>query len=336
MCSDGNRNFQTAWPVRGLTLVELLVVMAILGILFLLLLPAVLQALESARATSCRNNLKQIGLGILEYEAAHGHLPKGAEGRYDRAAVPNNMVGFSWWVDVLPYLGESQAVDQLDHTGHHVGLVLMHEGNGEKTRDFAPSFWFCPSTPAGKHVTVGRFRMATPSYVGISGASNHNGFHEERVSPCCRSDGEISAGGLLIPNDVVQLKEIVDGLSTTILVGEQSDFAYTNEDKPRRIDGGHTLGWIAGTRTTGVPPEYGASDSPSYNLATVRYRLNERRYELPGVWEDRGANNPLISPHVGTVHLLYCDGTVAAVDELLPVETLQKLATRDDGQVAGK
>ena len=65
---------------RGFTLVELLVVIAIIGILIGLLLPAVQMAREAARRSQCKNNMKQIGLAIANFESARGVLPTGGQG----------------------------------------------------------------------------------------------------------------------------------------------------------------------------------------------------------------------------------------------------------------
>ena len=173
--------------------------------------------------------------------------------------------------------------------------MQLNSHNGALANGFAPAFWYCPSSPVEKFVTAGGFQIAAPTYAGISGATNEDGFPESRVSKCCRSDGQIFGGRLLIPNAVIRVREIKDGLSSTFLVGEQSNYCYTNTGQAKRTAAAFVNGWLTGTSPLGVPPNYGDWLTPSYNLATVRYRLNEHHYGLPGIYEDIGANNPLLS-----------------------------------------
>lgn len=91
----------------GVTLIELLVVLAIIGVLIGLLLPAVQYAREAARRSSCANNLKQIGIGILHHESTHQFFPTGGWGP-DWVGDPD--AGFTekqpggWIFNILPYV----------------------------------------------------------------------------------------------------------------------------------------------------------------------------------------------------------------------------------------
>jgi prepilin-type N-terminal cleavage/methylation domain-containing protein len=318
---------------RAFTLIELVMVIALLGLMVALLLPAIQKARETSRGAACRNNLKQIGVALSNYESVYKYFPKGVEGRFDRTLSSVPMYGLSWWSQVLPFLEEAEVADHLDRTGANPGYVQLNSHNGALANGVAPAFWYCPSSPVEKFVTAGNYQIAAPSYAGISGATNEDGFSEFRVSRCCRSEGQISGGGLLIPNAAIRVRQVNDGLSNTLLVGEQSDYAYTDVGQPRRIAAAFVNGWLTGTRALGVPPNYGDWLSPSYNIATVRYSLNERRYNLPGIYEDIGANNPFLSPHSGIVNLLYGDGSVRAMSDSLDVQILKSAATRDEGSV---
>ncbi|QEG34332.1 DUF1559 domain-containing protein [Bythopirellula goksoeyrii] len=97
---------------QGLTLIELLVVISIIGILVSLLLPAVQAAREAARRTQCTNHLRQIGLALMNYESAHGSLPKGDWRQRMRSS---NIDSLGTWVSVtLPYLEEANLHQRID------------------------------------------------------------------------------------------------------------------------------------------------------------------------------------------------------------------------------
>ena len=263
----------------------------------------------------------------MNFEGVHKTLPIGARSN------PIATHGVSWWVDVLPFLEQASAYEQLDREGSQAGFLLMHPDNGRVVGGLLIPSMACPSTPFPTSLPVGGFQVMMPSYVGIAGATSHDGFREKRVNVCCvpASDGEISAGGTLVPNKSIQFRQVVDGLSKTIAVGEASDYSFDTRGVPFRIDAGFPSGWILGTTVPGTPPNYAAT-FPSWNITTIRYRPNERRYNLAGINQNRGADNPLVSPHPGGVHLLRLDGSVQFTNQEMAVGVLKKLATRDDGE----
>src|SRR5512145_2167344 len=97
---------------HGFTLVELLVVIAIIGILVALLLPAIQAAREAARRASCTNNLKNLGLAVLNHHDVNGHFPVSYGAAYPAEGPTNQLHGVGWILNTLPQLEEQDLYDQ--------------------------------------------------------------------------------------------------------------------------------------------------------------------------------------------------------------------------------
>lgn len=309
----------------GLTLVELLVTVAIIGVLVALLLPAVQLARESARRASCFNNLHQIGIALQVHHDSHLRLPVGARAQQG--------FGVAWWVDVLPYLESKSLFEAISTNTSNCGFPLLHAQNAGASDGVFLPFMRCPSSPQPRFQTIGKYRHCKPSYVGIAGS------YEDpygRYSTCCLPavDGRIGAGGVLFPNDFVAFKHLSDGLSATLAVSEASRFAIDTSQRKRSIDSSHPNSWMTGTVATGTPPAYvTAIPTPSWNITTVRYPPGMQSYESPGVLENHGPNNPLLSGHPSGVCAVFADGSTHFLVNSISMPALHALATRDDQAV---
>ena len=314
------------------TLVELLVVVTIIGILVTLLMPAVQAAREASRRARCQNNLRQLGLALLNFEQVNSQLPIGSRAQM----IPGfslGSFGSSWWIDILPHIEQVEVFSRFDTKSINNGFALANVKNAQLADGLEIDLMFCPSSPLEHFEFVGSIRMAIPAYVGVAGAGNDENFHESRVNVCCETlrKGEISGGGVLIPNTPVKLQEVTDGVAYTLALGETSDVAYNALGQARRVEGGYQLGWIAGTNVLGTPPNY-AQPHDAYNITTVLYPPNETNYELAGIDRDHGPNNPFISPHPDGVHALILGGSVVFLQNEMSLKILKHSATRDDGQ----
>ncbi|UUO04970.1 DUF1559 domain-containing protein [Blastopirellula sp. J2-11] len=325
--------------VAGFTLVELLVSIAIIGLLVGLLLSAVQQAREASRRTQCSSNLKQVGLALHIYHDANRQFPCGAQRRQG--------YGLSWLTGLLPQLEQGNVHSLIDQKSINNGLVgfppPIGSSNGSALEGVVISVYRCPSTTLPELIKIGTLspnNHLSPSYVGISGASSDDSFPVNRVSVCCVSspDGQMSADGILIPNAATRMRDATDGTSNVICVGETSNYAFDDAQASYRVDGAYPQSWITGTLAVGTPPNMtnpaGGSNPPppAFNLTTIRYAPNSR-YGQPGIHNGHGANNPLNSLHPGGVQALKLDGSCSFVSEAIELWTLKSLSARDDGEV---
>jgi len=226
----------------GFTLVELLVVIAIIGVLVALLLPAVQAAREAARRSQCQNNMKQLGLALLNYESALREFPNIST----KSGRPNNH-GRTWIVDVFPYFEAGSIYATLDF--NPTGAMGPGKGRGFWLRGlppnspnvkvfdgFLPGVLHCPSSPLPRsyphELSDGTtLEAAETSYVGIVGGAyltideNNLGsavFHP--VTDSLAAKGPVSGSGMLTLVNKVRMGQCTDGTSNTIIVGEDSDF----------------------------------------------------------------------------------------------------------------
>jgi prepilin-type N-terminal cleavage/methylation domain-containing protein len=331
---------------RGFTLIELLVVIAIIAILIALLLPAVQQAREAARRTQCKNNLKQIGLGLHNYHDIFNMLPPGV------LASSVGGWGTSWYMRILPQIDQAPLYSQITFSGAHHGwtagdLAGSPEGrsNGQALANASISWAICPSSPLEAKRDTGNFRTTITQYHGISGATTGNGYTVAAANQALSSGGIITGTGSLVAGRSIGFKDMTDGTTNVMVVGEASNFVWTaapaaGGTKTVPVNGTH--GILMGTSTLStVEASPGGSFERLFNLTTVRYAPNAPAVpsdtaSWPGTGDNFGPNNPLSSAHTGGAQVLLGDGSARFISDNIDMLTLRRLAVRNDGQVLGE
>ena len=309
---------------KGFTLVELLVVIAIIGILIALLLPAVQAAREAARRMQCSNNIKQLGLAIMNYEDSLGNLPPGAQW------LPFNADGSTWQVyhcsmlvHILPYMEEQMVWEYFDFTVDNTDSQINQiEGPGGKplASTEIPAF-VCPSDTASAQNT----NWAYHNYAASRGA---NALSNNPNCSCSHpfgayadvsySDAETATGRYSGPftrrGYLTELRDISDGLSHTIFVGEVRPEASIHASQGwARSNNGH------GIVSTIIPINYdstrrttGGDNCPAYCNWNTELGFK--------------------SAHPGGAQFLFGDGSVRFLQETIDHQLYQYLGAKADGQ----
>ena len=209
--------------LRGFTLVELLVVIAIIGILVALLLPAVQSARSAARRVQCQNNLKNLGLALLNYESSTRELPPSSEWPFatrpgDRTAV---QLGPNWVIRILPYLEETALSDTFQLA------EPINSMRNELPRSTRIPTMLCP-TDGNNQLPYNGSASTRTSFLGDNWARGNYGAngaldylaYAAAGNPDGASWKNPLVRGVMGAYEGQRLRRISDGTSKTILLGE--------------------------------------------------------------------------------------------------------------------
>lgn len=306
---------------RAFTLIELLVVIAIIAILVALLLPAVQQAREAARRTACRNNLKQLGLALFNYESAHGSFPSGYlfipgtaySGPVISGFEDANHQGFSWGCLILPFVDQANLYNTINFN-----LPAFHLSN-QTSREHSLALFLCPTDPDSANNFVYRDHSSTPpeKYADSSYAANWgpaSASHNLDVTP---DDSQ----GVFYRNSRTRIADITDGTSNTLAIGERTNGLILGGVPPHPS---FENTWYSSAREITDPPD----DHGHMVLFDGQF--------LPNLGTGPGADRGVSAPHVGSSQFLLCDGSVRTIGKSIAVITYESLCSRNGGEVIGE
>lgn len=315
---------------RGFTLIELLVVIAIIATLIALLLPAVQQAREAARRSTCRNNLKQLGIALHNYHETYGQFPPTIFNTWGpNASWTANEKG-SYFVRLLPFIDQAPLYDQVDF--QQLTVDGQVDGNGRPLRTIVLEVLICPTDTSPNQWGGGNGRAKTNYHLSMGNQAMPSSIGCNQYPGNIFNNGsDVGHGNTGDPNRVsgvlsrlqwaAKLRDITDGPSNTIHAGEI---------RPNCMDHGvngwyhFNATWCATTAPINYPINcYGATPVDPTNAPCSQ----------PNNWN---TSQGFKSLHPGGAHFLLCDGSARFISETIDYRTYQRLGDRKDGEPVGE
>jgi prepilin-type N-terminal cleavage/methylation domain-containing protein/prepilin-type processing-associated H-X9-DG protein len=300
----------------GFTVIEMLVVIAIIGILIALLLPAIQKVRETANKIKCANNLKQIGIGLINHHTMYRHFPPDGwgwnwVGEPDR---PSNYTQPGGWVyNLLPFVEQ----EQLRKLGVGLNTSQRKAALAEVIKTPLPLF-NCPSRRAATlYPTSKTYHNANSTGVAAKtdyAANTGNQKADEWAGPDNLSQGDdpnyngwpnsSQYTGVFFLRSQIQVSDITNGTSNTYAVGE------------KYLDPNH---YTTGSDTADNESMYAGFDND-----------NSRSTYYPPLQDKRGLDDTYRfgSAHVGSFNMLFCDGSVRTIDYSIDPAVHKKAGSR--------
>jgi prepilin-type N-terminal cleavage/methylation domain-containing protein len=349
---------------NGFTILELVVVVAIMLVLISLLLPAVQQAREQARRTACINNLMQIGVALHNYNAAHTVLPPGCVNSTGPIVDAKDQYAISWITQILPHidqLGIYTAVDFKDPGRSFLSpeqLEVYDEQLRQKKQlsqglpapDAAPGEQSdMPSEDAAEDVS----QMPGASYDEFGpGGYGYGGYESEYgnqlpgsaivsilvlhcssnpgIAPSYGPDRSDYAGCHSSLNAEIDADN--DGLlylNSSESLDDIPDGSSVTLLVGEKLSLTNDYGWMSGDYST--LRNTAASLNTSYS--NIAYTYGAAAYDLGDSDPDQPQPSGFAAYHVGTYNFLLADGSVRPVSTQIPLDLLQRLGSRNDGSL---
>lgn len=311
----------------GFTLIELLVVIAIIAILIALLLPAVQQAREAARRSTCKNNMKQIGLALHNYHEIHRVFPPAfidnTPAFNTSHLAPDNLNALGWGTMILPSMDQAPLYNLIGTQTGGFAYNWMdgnHDGTGSTAdaiaaaRTVLPAF-ICPSDPMG----------------GVNSDKSNFGKSNYLCSAARQAN---SRDGVMFANSRTKMRDLIDGSSNTIFAVERTT---QNDSSGSTNCGGSPCSWAGGlwigprlsSSTVGWHPGVESLDVSSSGGGSATYVINGSAATWGSAWVAS-------SSHEGGIHILLGDGGIRFLSENIDRSTYRNLVTPKDGNILGE